>query len=398
MCSFYVIDDIEIYLRKHDNKCRNVHILHLNQFNISDFMNRLQQSVRGGWVALGLLCCMVFGSTVAQAKIRMLRISPSKEKLEIRNYRIGRVVDERIEKGNIGYLSTGAHNFFLQAQFKRSLPEEFDAFLAESTQQPSRAEELELHVYEYLLFEKSSFKGAEIAIRVHYALFNKAGDRLVDYSNVDTRNTGMFMSVNAGELLRRNLVNYLSEMDNKINPVLAMYKDNTPIKVSYIFVKEPAQKNLLPYNPQRPLNVYHFVAKAPAQSDAPSEATCGLSINYQVRQVEGQAEAFIELLPYFDQAKSWLKKNDDVRKNLAYEQTYFKISAYVTNELVKELQEKSFTFSSLKTDIDALRNKYVTMMRDLQQQYQQETEHGNNLASMEQWSRKVAFYPAYTSQ
>ncbi len=358
-------------------------------------MNRFERSVRGGYAALVLFCCLVFGATTAQAKIRMLRITPASEKVNIKNYRIGRIVDERLDKSNIGYLSTGAHNYFLQANFKQSLTEELSQFLSESTVQSANAEELELHVYDYLLFEKSSFKGAEIAINTHYALFNKTGHRLVDYNVVDTRNPGMFMSVNAGELLRRNLINYLQEMDGKINPFLAMYKDNQPIKVSYIFVKEPAQKNLLPYNPQRPLNVFHFVAKAPEKANRPSEAECGLLINYQIRHINGQAEAFIELLPYFDQAKSWMRSGDDVRKNLAYEQTYFKISAYVTNELIKELQEKSFTFSSLKPDIDALRDKYVAQMKSLQQEYQQETEHGNNLASMEKWSRKVAFYPAY---
>lgn len=358
-------------------------------------MNRFERSVKSGYVAVGILCCMIFGATTVQAKIKMMRITPAKEKVEIRNYRIGRIVDERIDKNNIGYLSTGAHNYFLQAQFKQSLPEEFSSFLNESVQQSPQAEELELHVYDYLLFEKSSFKGAEIAVSSHYALFNKAGHRLVDYSMVDTRNTGMFMSANAGELLNRNLVNYLKEMDNKINPFLAMYKDNKPIKVSYIFVKEPAQKNLLPYNPQRPLNVYHFVAKAPEKAGSPSEAECGLIINYQIRHNNGEAEAFIELLPYFDQAKSWIKTGEDVRKNLAYEQTYFKISAYVTNELIKELEEKSFTFGSLKPDIEALKEKYLTQMKALQKEYAEETDHGRNLASMEKWSRKVAFYPAY---
>ncbi len=328
----------------------------------------------------------------------MLHITPAKEKLEIKNYHITRIVDERVDKGNIGYLSTGAHNYFLQAQFKQSLEDEFNEFLNESTTQSANAETVELHVYDYLLFEKSSFKGAEIAVNSHYALFTKSGHRLMDYSITDTRNTGMFMSINAGELLRRNLVNYLTEMDAKINPFLALYRDNKPIKVSYIFVKEPAQKNLLPYNPQRPLNIYHFVAKAPEKAGTPSEAECGLIINYQVRHINGEAEAFIELLPYFDQAKSWMKAGEDVRKNLAYEQTYFKISAYITNELVKELQEKSFTFNSLKPDIDALRDKYITRMKTLQQEYQQETNHGNDLASMEKWSRKIAFYPAYSTK
>jgi hypothetical protein len=359
-------------------------------------MNRSKKTVNGLCMALCVTISLFITSDL-QAKTKMLSITSTNDKVVVKNFRISKVVDDRLETNSIGYLTTGAHNYFLPANFRQSLPDEINQFLNESTAQSTNAEEVTLHVYDYLLFEKSSFKGAEIALHVHYAIFNKSGDRIIDYSNVDTRNTGMNMGANAGELMRRSMVNYLTEIDAKIAPVLALYRSSQPIKVSYVFVKEPAQKNLLPYNPSRPLNVYNFVAKAPEATNAPSEAECGLMVNYQVRHVDGKAEAFIELLPYFNQAKSWIKTGDDLKKKLAYEQTYFKISAFVTNELIKELQAKSFTFSNLKKDIDELREKYIARMKSLQQQYQMETEYGNNMASMEKWNRQIAFYPAYAS-
>lgn len=356
-------------------------------------MNRSTKTPKGLLIAL---CATIglFASDPAQAKVKMLSISSTSDKVEVKNFRITRIMDDRLEKNSIGYLTTGAHNYFLPANFRQSLPEEFNQFFTESTSQSSNAEEVTLHVIDYLLFEKSSFKGAEIALNVHYALFNKSGDRIMDYSNVDTRNTGMNMGGNASELMRRSMVNYLTETDKRIAPILALYRSSQPIKVSYVFVKEPAQKNLIAYNPQRPLNIYNFVAKAPESNKASSEADCGLMVNYQIRHVDGKAEAFVELLPYFNQATSWMKAGDDIKKKLAYEQTYFKISAFVTNELIKELQAKSFTFSNLKKDIDEMKDRYIARMKTLQQQYQSETEHGNNLASMEKWNRQVAFYPA----
>jgi hypothetical protein len=358
-------------------------------------MNRATKTFKRLGVGLCVLAGL-FSLNVSHAKVKMLSISSASDKVQVKNFRISKIVDDRLEKNSIGYLTTGAHNYFLAANFKQSLPEEFTEFLSGNTSQSTNAEDVVLHVYDYLLFEKSSFKGAEIALSVHYAIFNKSGDRIMDYTNVETRNTGMNMGANAGELMRRSMINYLTETDKKIAPLLALYRSNEPIKVSYVFVKEPAQKNLLAYNPQRPLNVFNFVAKAPESTKTPSEAECGLMVNYQVRHIDGNAEAFIELLPYFNQAKSWIKPGDDIKKKLAYEQTYFKISAFVTNELIKELQSRSFTFNNLKRDIDSLRDKYVARMKTLQQQYQMETEHGNNLASMEKWNRQIAFYPAYT--
>lgn len=356
-------------------------------------MNRSIKTFKGLCVGL-CVTAVLFSSLPGHAKVKKLSISSANDKVLVQHFRISSVVDDRLEKNSIGYITTGAHNYFLPATFRQTLPEEINQFLSESTQQSKTAEEVVLHVYDYMLFEKSSFKGAEIALSSHYALFNKRGDRIMDYSMVDTRNTGMNMAGNASELMRRNLVNYLTETDKRIAPLLALYKSNETIKVSYVFVKEPAQKNLIAYNPQRPLNVYNFVAKAPESTTAPSEAECGLMVNYQVRHIDGKAEAFIELLPYFNQATSWIKGGDDLKKRLAYEQTYFKISAFVTNELIKELQTKSFTFNNLKADIDGLREKYVSRMKTLQQQYQSETEYGNNVASMEKWNRQIAFYPS----
>jgi len=348
--------------------------------------------------ALLAALCLILSSSL-HAKVKMMRITPAKDKLEIKNYRIAKVVDERLDKTNIGYLTTGAHNFFLSANFSQPLTDEFNQFLAENTQQNNMAEAVELHVYDYFLHETSTFKGAEIALTTHYTLFNKDGHRLMDYSITETRNTGMNMSANAGELMRRNMLHYLSDMDNKLPAAFALYKSNQPVKVSYVFVKEPARKNLLPYNPQRPLNIYNFAGKAPAAAQGPSGAECGLIVNYQIRHsAEGKAEALIELLPYFDQAASWMKAGGDIRKSLEYEQTYFKISAYVTNELIKELQAKSFTFGTLKSDIDAMREKYVSRMRSLQQQYRAETANGSNPAALEKWKRQIAFYPAYASK
>lgn len=355
-------------------------------------MNQIRLSgICRGFTLCAVLLCAFWANTL-HAKIKMLSISSASEKLSLRHFRIVNIVDERADQGNIGYLTTGAHNYFLQANFRKPLKEEFAEFLAQNTTPSALAEPVELHVYEYLLYEKTSFKGAEIALNTHYTLFSKSGDRLLDYYVTDTRNTGMNMGANAGELMRRNLLNYLSAVDNKIAAVLTQLKKDEPVKVSYLYVKEPQQKNLLPYNPQRPLNPFHFVAKAPAGASSVSEAETGLRIGYELRSEDGRAEAMLELLPYFNQANSWIKPGADQKKILAYQQTYFKISAFVANELVKELQERTFTMAKLKDDIAALREKYARMLADLQEQYKSEVSYGDNTEAMEKWKRKVAFY------
>src|SRR6218665_958455 len=119
-------------------------------------MNRSIKTFKGLCVCL-CVTAGLFSTTVSHAKIKMLSISSASDKVEVRNFRISKVVDDRLEKNSIGYITTGAHNYFLQANFRQSLPDEINEFLNESTRQGTNAEEVVLHVYDYLLFEKSSF-------------------------------------------------------------------------------------------------------------------------------------------------------------------------------------------------------------------------------------------------
>jgi hypothetical protein len=339
----------------------------------------------------------VFPTTTLHAKVKKVNIATSGDDLVLNHFHISKVVDERLDTSNIGYITTGANNFFLTANFEDGLTAEFNEFLNKHVRQNPGTDALELHVITYMLFEKSSFKGAEIAVNTHFALYTSKGEKLFDYVITDTRNIGMNMGAFAAELMQRNLTNFLSESDRNLTGLLAMYKANAPIKVNYFVDKDPEQKNLVPYNPQHPLNVFNFVGKAPSNPRGASGSVSGLRIQYQIRNLGGKAEGYLEILTYFDQAKSWILSKENANQVLKYEQIRFKISAYFTNELIKELNTKTFTLATFHDDVLALRKKYDEQILAYQTQYDQETGNGTNVEAMDNWNRKVAYYdPSYS--
>lgn len=339
----------------------------------------------------------VFPTTLLQAKVKRVSISSAGDDLTLRNFHITKVVDDRLDTNNVGYITTGATAAFVTANFEDGLTAEFNEFLSENIKQNTNSEALALHVLTYRLFEKTSFKGAEIGLTTHFALHNKSGEKLFDYVVTDTRNTGMNMSGFAGELMRRVMMNFLMDSDKNLPSLLAMYKSSQPFKVNFIIDRDPEQKNLLPYNPQHPLNPFNFVAAPPAKPSAPSGSVTGLRINYQIRNLEGKPEGYIELLTYFDQAKSWILTKENAQQVLKYEQIRFKVAAYANNELLKELHEKSFTLATFHDDIVAYRAKYDTLIKDLQKQMDKETEYGTKIDAVDNWNRKVAFYDSFSS-
>jgi hypothetical protein len=348
---------------------------------------------------LSLVLCIslnVFTITTASAKVKKVNISNSGDDLTLNHFYISKVVDERADTSNIGYITTGANNFFQTAAFENGLRSEFNEFIKGNIKQSTSNDPLELHVEKYLLFEKTSFKGAEIAINTHFSLYSKEGEKLFDYVITDTRNIGMNMGAFAAELMRRNLVNFLAESDKNLPGLLASYKSNAPIKVHYFIEKEPEEKNLIPYNPQHPLNVFNFVAAPPSNPQGASGTESGLRLAYQIRNLDGKAEGYLEVLTYFDQAKAWILSKQNATQALKYEQVRFKISAFYTNELMKELSSKNFTLATFHEDVLALRDKYGSQIAASQKQYDEESAHGTKTDVIDDWNRKVSFYDAYS--
>jgi hypothetical protein len=350
------------------------------------------------FLVFGMAVCLsiVFPTTVLQAKVKRLNITSASDNVAIRNYHITRVVDERLDTTNIGYITTGANNVFMTANFEDGLTVAFNNYLRENIKQNQNTEAVELHVIRYKLYEKTSFKGAEIALYTHFALYNKQGGKLFDYVITETRNIGMNMGAFAGELMRRNLLNFIAESDKNLPGLLAMYKTNQPIKVNYFIDKEPEQKNLLPYNPQRPLNVFNFVAKPPVNPTAKSVSESGLKVQYQIRNINGQPEGYIEILPYFDQAKAWLQSRENSAQTLKYEQIRFKISAFFANELVKEINSKIFMLANFHDDVITMSKKYNEQIVAYQKQFDEESANGTNAEALDNWNRKVAYYDTYS--
>lgn len=350
---------------------------------------------RLGFLGMALLCLFASANHMAakEPTERILKIAAPKQKIKIHNFNIAEVIDNRDERKNIGYLTTGLFNYFVPAYFNRRTETEIKKYLQDNTIQYNSSEALTLYINEYFVHERSSLKGAEIGLKTHYTLYNQSGIKLLDVVRLDKRNTGMNMAAYASLLLRQNMVDFLTQADKDIAPVLTALKAKQKIQVQYVITQSKEDKNIKIYHTQRPVNKFSFMAKVPAQATKDAYSDCGLNLIHEVRLANGKPQAILVIEPYFDQSKSWIKPDKVTEERLDYEQTYFKITAYLTHLLTKELEQKSFTLETLDKEIEWLRNNYQEQLKQLQLQFRSETQDGKNIAALDNWKRKIAFYP-----
>ena len=339
-----------------------------------------------------LLFCSLFSHSVdAQSRKKTIHINYPSSKIKLDNYRITRIIDNRLKPAGIGYITTYSANKFLAADLGRPLTEEIEIFIRENVKQSS-GEEVSLHiVYFFLSEEMAAGEMAKIRFRIHFALFNKDNERLLDASTVGDKFTGPTRSAFAGKLIGECIETLLEELDNNLPKALARYNDPAPIPVWVVLNNAPEDKNLLSFNPKRPINVSNFAGREPVNSTALAGTECGFSMDYQIREMDGVIKAVVEIAPYFKQSAAWLRKDADLAQAGAYAQNQFDLAAIITCNLADAVDQKKITFNSLKEDIETLKAAYSEKIKRETEQQITDTDGGKKIPELEDWIAKTAF-------
>lgn len=334
----------------------------------------------------------IFTYCTSDAGTQAINIPSANHLIHLSNYRITKAVDMRMDQSRIGYLRLARFNKYVNVDFEHNLSDELMDFIHQNTS-GSSPEEMTLYVYDYFLFENASFKGGEIALTIHFALYNKAGERLYDYRNTETNATGIAMQQLARQLLKNSMVHYLENTDENLQPILEAYKAKRTVAYSYKIVKKPDNKHYSVYDFNKLISAREMAGNIPADARMPLWVECGLDVSYQVYLVNGKPHILIQLLPYLDQEKSWIRDTTDLAAKMDYVNTFFKITAFVTNEFITALKSRSFTLNTIKNDIAVMQGRYMAEMHTLQERYIADTHFNSNPEEVDVWDRKMAFIP-----
>jgi hypothetical protein len=87
-----------------------------------------------------------------------------------------------------------------------------------------------------------------------------------------------------------------------------------------------------------------------------------------------------------DKEKSWVKKGRETDELLVHEQGHFNVGILCVREMVATMNAKRFPREGLQAAIQSTFNEVLQKYKAMGQQYDSETQHGNNKEVQEQWN------------
>jgi hypothetical protein len=99
-------------------------------------------------------------------------------------------------------------------------------------------------------------------------------------------------------------------------------------------------------------------------------------------------EAHISIKTFFDKNKSWVKNKTD--ELLAHEQLHFDITELWARKFRQKVSGKTFSYKTFQKEINAIQSDIYKGSKEMQTDYDKETQHSIVVASQKKWEKKIA--------
>lgn len=150
-------------------------------------------------------------------------------------------------------------------------------------------------------------------------------------------------------------------------------------------------ENRIAWSPDYKLSWSDFKAKSRVGNSYVASTNSGLSFKYSFKVVNGQAtpDYTFEVTSYFYPDQSWFIPEEVNPRVLRHEQTHFDITELHARILRKRVSEFEFS-SKIKKEFDALYDLVEQERRDMQAQFDLETDHSTIVLKEAAWEQKIA--------
>lgn len=160
-------------------------------------------------------------------------------------------------------------------------------------------------------------------------------------------------------------------------------------KITWLTDVPDAADNII-YNPQQKLTIADFKGMPNPATDAVAITSSGFMFKAGYHSENGKATLAISVYCSFTKSESWMKERGKTAYILAHEQRHFDISYISTLLFIKKLQQARFQQDDYLEQLKTIHAAAVQQMKELQRQYDEETNNGINTAKQEEWNKKIA--------
>jgi hypothetical protein len=337
-----------------------------------------------------LLLLICISSTVLAQTTKTVKLKATVERLTIHHYNISGVVDDRKDTSNIGTMRAGLTNRTAFVNLPNGARAAISGFIEENLWQSPVTDTFELHILN--LNVKESVKGfsEKATLNTQYGFFRN-GKKIIDYSGNSYVQTGMDASAYIGKLVTQSIEQVLKEFDGWWAENRNVFDDSKrdQLKVNVTIKPSGTNPDEIIYNAERPLTIADFKGTPDALSKALAATYSGFVMQYEMQGDYTGNTANVELVPYFEIQKSWMKSGGKTAYVLQHEQLHFDITAIKTYELAAAIKSHNFTVANFKEEMAALQKQYSKEMELMQTQYDGETSHGIFKENQNLWQARI---------
>lgn len=115
----------------------------------------------------------------------------------------------------------------------------------------------------------------------------------------------------------------------------------------------------------------------------------GFAFNADINMIDSKVNLNIYVYTFFDKQASWKKPTVNSAYHLLHEQHHFDITRLSAAKLCEDYKNANFTMANYQQLLSSIFDKVFKENSDLQNQYDNETDHSINTVVQEEWNNKI---------
>jgi hypothetical protein len=161
------------------------------------------------------------------------------------------------------------------------------------------------------------------------------------------------------------------------------------VTVNYVTANGPVDNDIIYYKSNQQLSWDDFKGDPVENGEFAAITSSGFGFNLGFRKKDGVASMSIDVYCDFSKKKSWVQANKKTAYLLIHEQHHFNVSYIYARKFIKKLRAANFTTENYRSLIESIYMDCSKEMKELQDQYDNETKNGQLQDKQEAWSKKL---------
>jgi hypothetical protein len=345
-------------------------------------------------IALIALFAFTHTSSFAQVdkpqKLKVIQLQNEKIKYASKDFYISEVKDDREDTTNIGFVKTGFSDKKATLQLKDGAAASVMSFLTANMKQDRLAAPIGMHIMKLDIAEKRVGGMDRADIDMKFAFYVQ-GDKVIELSSSSYVKSGLDATMYIEETIRKQIASAAEQFGDWFAENKSELMAQPSVTVEVALDEHPsAGSEYIPYSIQRPLTYEDFKGRPDRLSIGAAATASSVSFDGKTLTKGKQVTLTIKVGALFNTQRSWFKPDAKNPKVLAHEQLHFDITAYKACEFIHIIREYKFTVDGYTDELQALKRKSEQETEQLQDQYDEESDHGLIQAKQNEWRKKVA--------